>query len=88
MTPAALLAFPIAAEVPVTVDPRLLHLKQIVINGVAAANSKRTTHRRLTICLPLQPDGQSIESYCSGGGRLWRSSLLQQSTSGSRRCGG
>lgn len=41
MTPDALLMVPTAAESPVPIDPRLLHLKRMVIDGVAAANSKR-----------------------------------------------
>jgi integrase len=41
MTPDALLMVPTAAESPVPIDPCLLHLKRMVIDGVAAANSKR-----------------------------------------------
>jgi len=41
MTPDALLMVLTAAESPVPIDPRLLHLKRMVIDGVAAANSKR-----------------------------------------------
>jgi hypothetical protein len=41
VTPETLMAIPTLAEAPVQVDPRLLHLKYMVIDGVTAANSKR-----------------------------------------------
>ena len=41
MSSSLLTTAPFSAETPVPVDPRLLHLKQMVLDGVVAANSKR-----------------------------------------------
>ncbi len=47
MTPDALLAVPTTSEAPMLIDPRLLRLKQMVIDGVTASNSKRNYSQAL-----------------------------------------
>ncbi len=41
MSSTALALIPAAADLPVPVDPRLLRLKQVVVDSLSAANSKR-----------------------------------------------
>lgn len=77
MTSAALLAIPVAAELPVPTDPRLLHLKQRVLDGVAAENSKRNYAQALDHLFTFAAGRPlSRELFLA-----WRASMEKQSPS-------
>jgi integrase len=64
-------------ESPVPIDPRLLHLKQIVIDGVAAANSKRNYSQALDHLFAFAA-GQPINRELL---LAWRAAMESQSPS-------
>ncbi len=77
MSSTLLTEVPDLPESPVPIDPRLLHLKQIVIDGVAAANSKRNYSQALDHLFAFAA-GQPINRELL---LAWRAAMESQSPS-------